>query len=327
MAVGKIIQVFEVAVNLRTIKIGLSRGITWFSWLLLQRQSASVSHIPVLCYHRVLPDLVEEENPVYSLLPEQFESQLAFLAREGFSFLSLQELADLVREGRPPENRSVMITFDDGYADNHAIAWPLARRYHAKLNLFICTGIIGATDPVIMRKDGYLAALGPILEVEDRAAVRSHMRNFPKLWRSLTWQELREMQASGVSLGFHGHHHRLLARPSPAELTADISAGLAVFEKELGYRPKFFALPYGWSDSYNREVIRALQKFDFDFIFTTHLGRVRLPFNRSTCPRIVIWQQDDLATFQRKLYGAYDWLEKMRRLTYSLERMVGKPEE
>jgi peptidoglycan/xylan/chitin deacetylase (PgdA/CDA1 family) len=300
------------------------RAATWIFWQLVARRSDIGDRPPVLCYHRVLPDYLEDENQIYSIFPQQFESQLAFLAGAEFHSLSLQEYAELARGRQPVEKRTVLITFDDGYGDNFAIAWPLARKYHMKINLFICTGAIGQESPMIMGSDGYGALEEVKLSDAHREKIRAHIRRFPQLWRPLTSKELREMQEAGVQIGFHSHRHRHLASLPPEVAATDLARGIDVFKMELGYRPRFFALPYGGYDSYTPAVTRLLRGFGFELIFSTHLGRACLPSDAQIFPRLCIHQRDSLATFKRKLAGAYDCWETARRLNHLRRQLSSK---
>lgn len=306
----------------RGLKIFLADAASRLVWHLSLKKRDTGDCIPVLCYHRVLPDFLETVHPIYTILPEQFEAQMAFLAAEGFVSLSLPEYAEIARGLSPAPRRSVLITFDDGYADNYRISWTIAKKYRFNLNLFICTSLIGENHPVIMTKDGYVILKHGAKMVQSRPDVLDDIRKSPELWRPLNWQELEEMQAAGVHFGFHSHSHRNLALQPPAEIAADIANGMELFERRLGHRPRFFALPYGWYDAYTRATISTLRQLNLEFIFGTHLGRARLPGAPSVLPRLSIHQSDDLATFQRKLAGAYDWLEPLRRIRYEFSKKI-----
>lgn len=304
----------------RGLRIFLADAASRLVWHFSLKKPDTGNFIPVLCYHRVLPDFLETDAPIHTILPEQFEAQMAFLAAEGFVSLSLPEYAEIARGLSPAPQRSVLITFDDGYADNYRISWTIAKKYRFNLNLFICTSLIGENHPVIMTKDGYVILKKGAKMDQSRTDILDDIRKSPELWRPLNWQELEEMQAAGTHFGFHSHSHRNLALQPLAEIAADIANGLELFERRLGYRPRFFALPYGWYDAYTRETITTLRQFNLEFIFGTHLGRARLPCAPSVLPRLSIYQSDDLATFQRKLTGAYDWLEPLRKIRYEFTR-------
>ena len=256
----------------------------------------------------MLPEYHEDNNPIYSILPEEFESQMAFLREAGIRSLSLQEYGEVARGLRPAEGSSIVVTFDDGYADNYRIAWPIAKKYNIKINLFVCTQYAGLERPIVMKKDGYLTLSRCARSMEVGARVHSHISKFPHLWRPLTWQELHTMKDAGVEIGFHSHSHRQLALLNPEEITSDLYQGMTIFEKHLGSRPQFFAIPYGGYESYNPQVIAVLKRFGLDFIFAAHLGRANLPSAQTIFPRLSIYQEDNLAIFQRKILGEYDWM-------------------
>jgi len=259
--------------------------------------------VPVLCYHRVLPEVGGDGGHDFlSISSEQFASQMKFLSREGFYTLTLEEYARMARGLQPLIRRSILITFDDGFADNFQIAWPLAQEYNAKLNLFICTGLVSQSNPVIMMEDGYLIAdSGPSAASFQNAKLR-------ELSRPLTWQELGEMRDSGVQMGFHSHSHRNLARLSADALAAEVETGLDLFVKKLGYRPRLMALPYGRREHHHPKMIAFLRSRGLEVIFSVRFGRAKLPTRQPVLPRITIFPQDDLTTFKRKIFGAYDWL-------------------
>ncbi len=306
----------------RSTKLRLARlaaGLAWHAWH--GRRPESGHCLPVLCYHRVLPDLAEDpDEPLYTVSPRQFASQLAWLAREGYQGLTLAEFGDFARGRRALPKRAVLITFDDGYADNYHVAWPLARQYGLPLNLFLTTGFIGADGLLFLDKQGYRLAAAGRLPPDVPARWQRHAREFPQLWRPLTWEEAAEMQAAGVGLGFHGHSHRDLGRLSPAEVAADLTAGLALMERHLGLRPESFAPPYGGYGSLPWTSLGDLGGWGIEFVFTTIFSRARLPLRGLLVPRLEILQQDDLAAFRQKLAGAYDWLGQVQRLAWLWRR-------
>jgi peptidoglycan/xylan/chitin deacetylase (PgdA/CDA1 family) len=309
---------------MRKLKLAISEMAAGLAWkLIYQKRQAYHSWVPILCYHRVLPDFLEdEEDPIYTVLPEQFEAQMAFLAREGYDSLTLQEFAEITRGLKPPGRRPVIITFDDGYADIYAVAWRLARKYGLKLNLFVTTGFIGRPEPLMMTQDGYYFETDVARNPKNSTALGFHIKKYPDLWRPLNWQEIREMREDGIGIGLHGHSHRNFARLGPEEIEAEIASGQAAFKERLGMTSEFFALPYGWHDSYRPETLLLFKRFQVNYLFGTHMGRVRLPRLPEILPRLLIYQQDSLETFQHKLRGAYDFIEPLRLFWHRVKRLL-----
>jgi len=95
-----------------------------------------------LNYHRIgYPAECEFDRGVFSATPEAFERQLEFLKKECDVILPA-DIKDLPRWGR---GNYAMITFDDGYRDNHDIALPLLRAANLKAVFFIATGFMDRT--------------------------------------------------------------------------------------------------------------------------------------------------------------------------------------
>ena len=100
----------------------------------------SDSTLRVLTYHRVLdPADPSAPRPAgVSATPAVFDAQMRHLA-ERYRVLSADEVLDASRAGRPLPARAVLVTFDDGYWDFGAIAWPILRRYRLPATVFVPT--------------------------------------------------------------------------------------------------------------------------------------------------------------------------------------------
>lgn len=133
--------------------------------------------VPVLTYHRVLPHAAPLATTV-----DEFERQLQWLKREGFRSLTGAEFEQALR-GELETQRTLLITFDDGYFDNLHLATPLLKEYGFKASLFVITGKI---------QDRHERSIGNWDETGDR--------------RYLSWEEIDLMAASGV-FEVHSHTH------------------------------------------------------------------------------------------------------------------------
>ncbi|MER3501892.1 MAG: hypothetical protein C4295_10575 [Candidatus Fervidibacterota bacterium] len=93
----------------------------------------------ILCYHRVA-HLPESPRRLW-VSSERFAEHLDYLVHHCHP-LSLADLVRGIQEGRLPE-RSVVVTFDDGYADNLWNAKPLLERYGVPATVFVTSGFVG----------------------------------------------------------------------------------------------------------------------------------------------------------------------------------------
>jgi len=94
----------------------------------------------VLIYHRVA-DLPRDPQ-LLAADPATFESHMQML-RERFHVMRLGDLAEGLRHRSVPR-RSVVVTLDDGYADNLHIALPVLARHGAPATVFVSSGYVGA---------------------------------------------------------------------------------------------------------------------------------------------------------------------------------------
>ena len=82
--------------------------------------------MPILMYHRVVEpeDLVHADE--YSVSTTQFAAQMKYLADRGYESIYLDDVPDAIGEQRPRSRKPVAITFDDGYQDTYANAYPIS---------------------------------------------------------------------------------------------------------------------------------------------------------------------------------------------------------
>lgn len=107
---------------------------------LQQFQKRFASRSLILTYHRVIE--VELDPWRLCITPQHFAEQLAVL-QKSYHPLSLQKFLQAYQEGKLPEG-SIVITFDDGYADNLHQAKPLLESYGIPATIFVSTGYLGA---------------------------------------------------------------------------------------------------------------------------------------------------------------------------------------
>jgi peptidoglycan/xylan/chitin deacetylase (PgdA/CDA1 family) len=100
--------------------------------------SGPKGRLSILIFHRVLP----RPDPLFpdEMDATRFDLLCAWLVRN-FQVLPLDQAAEHLLAGRLPA-RTLCITFDDGYADNHDVALPILRLHGLCATFFVATGFL-----------------------------------------------------------------------------------------------------------------------------------------------------------------------------------------
>src|SRR5688572_22301865 len=188
--------------------------------------------IPVIFYHKIdkpAPDSLVRGG---FTPPRRFARQMAYLKKAGFVFYTASELIDYFKQhGVFPEN-GIAVTFDDGWQDNYANAFPVLKQFGIKATVFIIPSVIGETSAKAAAKGE-----GP----------RAH----------LSRDEILEMARSGIEFGSHSLNHRWLPKLKAGEVKLEVEEAKKQIE-QLTQKPCLtFAYPAGYFSDEAKEVIRA----------------------------------------------------------------------
>ena len=150
----------------------------------------------ILMYHSIVAGADIPDSP-WAVAEVTFNAQLDFLRAEGWHSTTL---AGLIQTASQLSERTVVVTFDDGYADNFKAFEALAIR-QMQASWFIVTGSIGQSqrwaDPDAPRRS--MLNIGQIREMysagmEFGSHTVSHAK-LPELDTDIAFQELRDSKA------------------------------------------------------------------------------------------------------------------------------------
>src|SRR5436190_3816960 len=126
---------------------GISRLIGHSAW---RRQ-----RLLILCYHGVSDGDLHQLNPSLFMDAEVFKSRMDLLRDVKCNVLDLTEALDRLADGTLPP-RSVVLTFDDGFADFYRVARPILRDFGFPATLYLTTHYLVHNLPVFDPALGYL---------------------------------------------------------------------------------------------------------------------------------------------------------------------------
>jgi peptidoglycan/xylan/chitin deacetylase (PgdA/CDA1 family) len=194
-----------------------------------------------------------------SVPPAMFTQQLAYLRRAGFETITLLELAQHLTHGAPLPEKPVILTFDDGYADNYTYAFPLLREYGYRATFFVLTDFVDQRRPAYM-----------------------------------SWTQIEEMARTGMEFGSHTRDHTDLRRRSYDYLVWQLLGSKQTLEAHLGRPMQVFCYPSG---KYDAGVAEVLASAHYVVAVTVDSGSVHAGDGLLHLKRLRVRGGDSLARF------------------------------
>ena len=235
----------------------------------------------IVCYHAVSgtwPSLL-------AVSERALATQVAALRRRGFTGLTFSDAEQRRRAGTLPR-RSLVITFDDGYASTlRAMSALQATGFPA--TVFVVTRFV--ESEALLTWDGIESWLDS-----------DHADEL----RPLGWRDLERLVAAGWEVGSHTASHLLLTRLDDEALRRELDESRATLTQRLGACSSL-AYPYGEADERVAAAARAAGYVAACTLTGAH--RVDEPLRR---PRVGLYRHDDGLRARVKLSP---WARRARR--------------
>jgi len=178
--------------------------------------------IPILMYHYVeyVQDRKDTIRISLDILPNIFEEQIITLLDDGYTFLTLRDLGEIL-DGKgtlPP--KPIILTFDDGYRDFYTDVFPILKKHHVKATAYVVPGFL-------------------------------NMPNYMFI------DQLQEIAASDLmEIAAHTVHHVWLKGAPPARTETEIMQSKVMLEKFTNKPVVSFAYPFGAFDSQTEALVK-----------------------------------------------------------------------
>lgn len=170
--------------------------------------------VPILLFHHI-----DRHRGKWHVTPQQFEKELAYLARAGYHTISMDTYLDAIQNNATLPTKPIILTFDDGYQDNFDNAIPLLQKYGMTGTFYVISGMVG------------------------NAAF-------------MTWGELMTMEKDGMEIGAHTVHHPFLTRLPILKALSEIWLSKRDIQNHLGVDVRTFAYPYNDRNATVEELVR-----------------------------------------------------------------------
>lgn len=171
--------------------------------------------VPVLLYHHLMPYQLAKEKGQTSLNVDNgiFDQQMGYLASHGYTTIFAEDLVSALKSHTALPAKSIVVTIDDGYADNFTYAFASLKKYNIKTSLMVPTGLMG---------------------------VNSGANNY------YSWSELKEMVQSGLVRAYnHTFSHSPMGTKDAAKDQFEVATAQEQLHSQLGITNTIFTYPYG----------------------------------------------------------------------------------
>jgi peptidoglycan/xylan/chitin deacetylase (PgdA/CDA1 family) len=189
--------------------------------------SSSVDFMPIFTYHRLTPP--DSVSSRFDFSTEAFRSHLEIIKASGLRCVVPE---DFSAEGAEVFDKSVMITFDDGYESDYSAALGLLDGFGFRAVTFITANLVN--------KPGYLS-----------------------------WEKIRELSRAGFSVQSHSLNHRFLSALGAEELLSELRQSKEMIEDRTGVKVDYVAAPGG---RISPAVVRAASEAGYTGIFNSKPG-------------------------------------------------------
>jgi poly-beta-1,6-N-acetyl-D-glucosamine N-deacetylase len=200
----------------------------------------------VIMYHR----FGESAYPSTNIQLDQFEAHIRALRDGSYNVVPLDTIVAAFVRGEALPDRTVGISIDDAYLSAYREAAPRLLAAGLPWTLFV------ATEPVERSQSGYM-----------------------------TWEQIRELERSGVTIGSQTESHPHMADNATDENAIELQRSKEQFTAQLGKPPTLFAYPYGEA---SLAVMKTVSDAKFLAAFGQHSGAIGMSAERFYLPRFAM---------------------------------------
>lgn len=220
-------------------------------------QPAHPYEVTILMYHYIR-DYKHSDDPIgtnLSVSPATFEQQMQWLKEHHYQSFSLSDFNLISRSD--PALKPVIITFDDGYKDAYANAYPILKKYGFTGTFYIIAGSVGDSN-------------------------------------YMTWEQIKELYNNGMTIGSHTISHPDLRNLSDTELISQLDGSRSLIKDNTSISVTDFCYPAG---KYNENVITKLKELGYQTATTVAPGLATQDSSSFELPRYRITNDIEFGSF------------------------------
>ena len=231
--------------------------------------------IPILLYHRLIArreveaGRITDDEPIYASYHDTFAAQMRHLRDHDYTTLSMDEFLAIRNGTVPLPKRPVVLTFDDGYASNYTLAWPVLRGQGMKATIFVVPEPDADTVGLVRGIDEFLS--------ED---------------------QMRELDKGGVAIESHTLTHCVLADLEDDAARHELLESRSRLAEILGRPVRHLAVP---RSGHSLRVRRLARAAGYETVCCNAKGSSNGWSSLYALPRIVIERDTSVEDFAKTL--------------------------
>jgi len=206
-------------------------------------------------------------NPSKKLL----KNSIKWLIKNEFSFISTQQLVDILKNKVKPPNGAVWISFDDGWKQNIKNVIPILIKYNIPATFFITTGPVendglfwwklAEMDKDYLRKQ-YNMGKKDLYHIDEKKrkqiikqVEKRYVRNCNR--EAMSVKEVKKIaKIPQISIGSHTVNHVIMPNCTADELKYEIMESKKIIEKWTNKKIYSFAYPNGNFDGREKDILK-----------------------------------------------------------------------
>ncbi len=176
--------------------------------------------VPVIMYHSVNDANEPSVKSTLKISTSSFDEQMKYLKDNNYTTLTIDELYDFLINNKPVPEKSVVLTFDDGYEDNYTNVYPILKKYGFTATIFPVACLVGT--------DNYL-----------------------------TTDQLKELQNNGIDIESGTYVNSPIATLDANNQLKNLEQSKSYLDNLLNKKVKYVSYPFG---SYNKTTLEEASK-------------------------------------------------------------------
>ena len=269
-------------------------------------------------------------NEDLKVSPQFLENIIIKYKKQGFSFVSLDELSEIIDSDKTPEHPFIAFTIDDGYLDNYTEALPVFERQQVPFAIFVATDFIDQkailwwdileslilrNDSIRIRENEYrcrtfqekwdvFRILREIILCLDPKKLKEALDEFfsyysidwyePIRRQAMNWEQVKTISQHPLcTIGGHTVSHTVLNQLNEKEFHQEVSGGIEKLQAAIGKPIHHFAYPYGSPDEIGEREYQLISEFGFKTVFSSYGGCItnENKYNTTHLPRVYLHEQ------------------------------------